>query len=82
MGKTIESRVDVERGYEVVTTYRLLVTSLTDEDPVDERFLAIGIQYEWEAQQMAQIYKDSRVRKVVVVSHTEIRYVLRESWEQ
>jgi hypothetical protein len=86
MGKTIERTLDVERGYEIVTTWRLVETSNDGGDYPDERFFAIDIPYQDTAEFLASVNNehvgdDLHARILKVAEHTEIRYKLVPGFE-
>ena len=63
MGKTIERTIDVERGYEVFRTWRVVETDNGGGDYPDEKFVAIDIAGPVLAEGFAKMWNDSSQRE-------------------
>jgi hypothetical protein len=87
MGKTIELTIDVERGYEVFRTWRVVETDNGAGDYPDEKFVAIDIAGPVLAEGFAKMWNalinenDPKERIFKVVEHIEIRYKLIPGFE-
>jgi hypothetical protein len=85
MGNTIESTVDVKRGYIVKRTWRIVDTDNFGGDYPNEEFWAIGIPSQHIAEGLADAYNRKMgmhsPRNLMVVEHIEIEYKLQPGFE-